>query len=88
MDQLEKLQGALFDRTYMHGQVEDHEKAVAMFQKEAKSSNNEVGNLAKIALPILQQHLALARLIDSSLSGQAQALQRSAPGTAGANARP
>lgn len=88
MDQLEKMQGASFDRTYMRDQVEDHEKAVALFQKEAKSSNDEVANFAKIALPILEQHLALARLIDSSLSGQAQAAQRSAPCAAGANARP
>jgi len=88
MDQLEKMQGASFDRTCMRDQVEDHEKAVALFQKEAKSSNDEVANFAKIALPILEQHLALARLIDSSLSGQAQAAQRSAPGAASANARP
>lgn len=88
MDQLEKMQGASFDRTYMRDQVEDHEKAVALFQKEAKSSNDEVANFAKIALPILEQHLALARLIDSSLSGQAQAAERSAPGAAGTNARP
>ncbi len=88
MDQLEKQQGASFDRTYMHAQVEDHEKAVALFQKEAKSSNNEVGNLAKMALPILEQHLDLARLIDSSLSGQAQASQTSQPAASGSNARP
>jgi len=37
-----------------------------------------VDNSAKIALPKLEQHLALARPIDSSLSGQAQAAQRSA----------
>ncbi len=60
MDQLEKMQGASFDRTCMRDQVEDHEKAVALFQKEAKSSNDEVANFAKIALPILEQHLALA----------------------------
>ena len=88
IDQLERMQGASFDRAYMREQVEDHEKAVALFQKEAKSSNNEVGNFAKIALPILEQHLALARLIDSSLSGQAQASQTSQPSAAGSNARP
>ena len=89
MDQLEKQQGASFDSAYMHAQVEDHEKAIALFQKEAKSSSNEVSNLAKIALPILEQHLALARLIDSSLSGQqAQASQRAKPAAGGSNARP
>lgn len=88
MDQLESQQGASFDRAYMHAQVEDHEKAVALFQKEAKSSNNEVGNLAKMALPILQQHLDLARLIDSSLNGQAQASQTPQPAASGSNARP
>lgn len=59
---LEKLSGAEFDREYMREMVKDHEKDVAMFEKEAKSGRDaEVKAWAEQTLPTLRDHLKLAR---------------------------
>lgn len=61
-DRLSKLQGASFDREYMKHMVDDHEKDVKDFEKAAKDAKDpEVKAFAEKTLPVLQQHLNLAR---------------------------
>jgi len=61
-DHLSTLSGAAFDKAYMDHMVKDHEKAVALFSKEASGGKDpEAKDWAAKTLPALQQHLAKAR---------------------------
>jgi putative membrane protein len=61
-DRLKKMSGAEFDRSYMKGQIEDHEKTVQLFQKEAKSGQDpKLKAFAADTLPVLQHHLQMAQ---------------------------
>jgi putative membrane protein len=63
-DRLKKMSGAEFDRSYMQGQIEDHEKTVQLFQKEAKSGQDaKLKAFAAETLPTLQHHLQMAQSI-------------------------
>jgi putative membrane protein len=51
--------------------VEDHEKAVAMFQREARDGRKQhVKAFAEETLPILEDHLRMARALDSGNMGR------------------
>jgi putative membrane protein len=51
--------------------VKDHEKAVAEFQKQStQSKDTDVQEFARTTLPTLQEHLTMARDIDSKVSGK------------------
>jgi putative membrane protein len=57
-----KLRGAEFDRAYLRHMVKEHDEAVAQFAAEAnKGRNPELKAYAAKVLPILQEHLQLAR---------------------------
>jgi len=59
---MQKLSGAEFDRAYMRDMVADHEKDVAEFQKEANSGTDpDLKTWAGTTLPVLQQHLQMAK---------------------------
>src|SRR5438067_2872325 len=61
---LAKLSGAQFDKAYMRYQLNDHQKDVAEFQKEASSGKDPaIKNFAQSTLPTLQEHLKLAEQI-------------------------
>jgi putative membrane protein len=61
-DHLSSLSGAAFDKAYMDHMVKDHEKAVALFSKEASGGKDpDTKSWAEKTLPTLQQHLAKAR---------------------------
>ncbi len=61
-DKLSKLSGAAFDQAYMKAMVKDHEEDVKEFQKEAaKGTNPGIKNFASSTLPILQEHLQMAK---------------------------
>jgi putative membrane protein len=69
MDQLRSMSGSQFDSTYMNDMVKGHEKVVTRFQSEKSNAYNPtVLSVASSALPILQQHLALAKAVQASLS--------------------
>lgn len=60
-DQLSKMSGDQFDRTYVEHMVPDHQKAIQKFQQEASHGQNQaLKDLAAKALPTLQEHLRLA----------------------------
>ena len=58
------MTGAKFDQEYMRAMVKDHDKAVALFQREAQEGQSEpLRKLAAETLPTLQEHLQMARSI-------------------------
>jgi putative membrane protein len=68
MDKLSSLSGAEFDRTYVQMMVEDHEKDVAAFQKQADSGTDpEVKAFAAKTLPTLKKHLTAIQEIEKKL---------------------
>ena len=61
VDDLQKKQGADFDKAYMDHMVKDHKKDVSDFKKEANSGKDpDVKAFAAKTLPTLQEHLQLA----------------------------
>jgi putative membrane protein len=69
MDRLKPMSGGQFDSAYMNDMVQGHEKAVSRFQSEKSNAHNPtILTVASSALPILQQHLALAKAVQASLS--------------------
>jgi putative membrane protein len=72
-DRLEKLSGAAFDRAYVQDMLQDHQKDVSEFRKQASSAKDaDVKAWAAKTLPTLEQHLT-----------QVQSLSRSVVGTSG-----
>jgi putative membrane protein len=66
---LEKLDGAAFDRAYVDDQVRDHEKTIALFEREAKSGTDaELKAFAEKTLPTLKEHLTAVRDLKSKLA--------------------
>lgn len=62
IDRLNKLSGADFDREYIRNQVKDHEKDVALFEKQSTSgADAELKAFAAKTLPTLREHLQRAR---------------------------
>lgn len=56
--QLQTLEGRSFDSMYIHSQVKDHQVAIALFESEASSGNNErIRTWAAGMLPRLKMHL-------------------------------
>jgi len=61
--------GAAFDRKFVSYMVKSHEKAVKMFEANAKdNASAEVRKLAAAALPTLRAHLEEARKLDKSIN--------------------
>jgi putative membrane protein len=59
---LKQASGPAFDRAYIEDMVQDHEKDVAAFRKEAQSGQDPaVKAFAQKYLPVLEQHLRMAQ---------------------------
>ncbi|HEX6160528.1 MAG TPA: DUF4142 domain-containing protein [Thermoanaerobaculia bacterium] len=68
LEHLTALSGAEFDKAYMQHMVDDHQKAVADFQKASQSAGDtDVKGWASTKLPTLQDHLRQAQEISSKL---------------------
>jgi putative membrane protein len=62
MKKLSGLSGKNFDHAYAEAMVKDHEKAVKLFQQcERECTSDELREFAKQTLPILREHLTMAR---------------------------
>jgi putative membrane protein len=71
---LERLSGRQFDREYTQAQVTDHEKTMPIFQTEARDGQNPmIKNFAQSMIPVLQEHLAEAKILagETGVAGQA-----------------
>ncbi len=72
LDKLSKLEGVEFDKAYINDQVNAHEDAVNLFQKEAdKGEDNDVKAFAAATLPTLQHHLEMVKDIQAKLNATA-----------------
>ncbi len=65
---LSKLSGTAFDRQFARMMVTDHKQTIAQFQREAKRTNDPLGQYASDSLPVLKKHLDTAEKIESSKS--------------------
>jgi len=58
---LSALHGTAFDKAYARLMVEDHKKAIALFQNEAQEgTHDDLTQYAEKTLPILQEHQRMA----------------------------
>lgn len=70
VNKLAKLSGPKFDKAFAKGEVKDHRKDIDDFQREAQyGSNPAVKQFASNTLPVLEQHLNIAKSLKTS--GQA-----------------
>ena len=60
---LEGLSGAAFDKEFVRATVEDHQKDIAKYEQEAKSSDAHTAAMAKTTLPTLRKHLQAAQAL-------------------------
>ncbi|MBV8781100.1 MAG: DUF4142 domain-containing protein [Phycisphaerae bacterium] len=68
LDEMKKMTGTAFDKSYVVAQVKDHEDAVALFKLAAdKASDNDLKDFAKSKLPTFEDHLKMARKLESKL---------------------
>jgi putative membrane protein len=59
---LEGFSGSQFDQQYIQHMVQDHEKTIPLFEREAKEGHNPmIKTFADSLTPVLQQHLAEAK---------------------------
>jgi putative membrane protein len=73
VSRLQNLSGKAFDREYIKAMVADHVKDISEFQRVAnQASNADIRQFASEALPMLQEHLKLAREIAGKLGARAQ----------------
>ena len=69
-DHLSKLSGDAFDRAYAKDMVQDHQQDIAAFKTEARSGkNSSIKEFASDTLPTLEEHLKLAREMETHVSG-------------------
>jgi len=67
-DRLSALSGNDFDRAYMSEMVRDHTEDIALFERAAEiSTDPDLKAWAAQSLPMLREHLALARQVNSEV---------------------
>jgi len=67
-DRLAKLRGDEFDRAYTKQMIEDHEKAIKLFEAQSKTGNHDkLKKFAEDNLPTLKKHLEQARSLADGL---------------------
>ena len=70
MEKMSSMSGDAFDMEYIKTMVKDHEKAVALFQKESTDGKDaDAKAFATNTLPTLQGHLEMARGLLTKMSG-------------------
>jgi len=70
MSQLSSLSGTEFDRTVTKDAVRDHERDIKLYQNAANNLQDpELKAFAQQNLPILQQHLDMAKQLQATFSG-------------------
>lgn len=90
MQRLQGLSGAQFDKAYLQGMVEDHEKDLKAFYKEAQDGQDHlVKTFAQNVAPAIQEHLKEAQdlqhdLFNAAPGGSGAAANAAVHGAAGA----
>jgi putative membrane protein len=60
-DKMSKLSDAKFDRAFARAMVKDHDKEIKRYEKATKLRDAEAANYATQSLPVLKQHLEMAK---------------------------
>jgi len=55
------------DKKYLSEMIDDHEDAVKLFEKAAKSDDADIASFAQKTLPTLQHHLSMAKELKKTL---------------------
>jgi putative membrane protein len=67
IDPFQKLNGAAFDKRFIHEMIAGHTKAIAIYTKEAGDAQNAaLKAYAQAALPTLQKHLDAAKGLENA----------------------
>jgi putative membrane protein len=61
LDKLKALKGAEFDKAFKAAMIDDHQKDIAKYEKQASSGDATTAALAKETLPTLRKHLSTAQ---------------------------
>jgi putative membrane protein len=70
-ERLAQMKGEEFDREYMGMMVKDHVEAVALFEKQSRSGQDEdLKKWAAQTLPTLRDHLRMAQEINRKVGGK------------------
>src|SRR3954453_13585946 len=78
---LETAAGAVFDLTYMQGQLVDHQKTVILLQWEiGQGQDAPMQQWAAATLPVVLAHLEMAKNLLAELAAQAPQASISSPG--------
>jgi putative membrane protein len=73
MDKLSKLSGAEFDREYMRCMLEDHDRTIALFRRQAdQGKDRDLKAFAAKTLPTLTEHNRMAQRIATSVGAAAK----------------
>lgn len=71
LKELHDMVGPEFERRYANMMVDDHSRAVALFEKESQSGTDpEIREWAKSKLPTLRHHLEMAKSLQADVVGQ------------------
>ena len=75
-----RLSSAEFDRAYARQMVKDHEKTVALFQRESsRGAHDGLKSFAGAQLPALREHLQMARALAAGGTKHTQGTSGAAP---------
>jgi len=65
------LTGDDFEHAFIRAQIKDHSDDIDKFSDEARATQNlRIQQFATETIPILQQHLALARAVEKQLGAR------------------
>lgn len=77
LDRMSGLKGPAFDRAYIRMMVQDHDKDVKEFQREAQAARDpDVKNFAQQTLSVIQQHDQMAHDISRTLTATGSSRER------------
>ncbi|QAU45833.1 DUF4142 domain-containing protein [Bradyrhizobium guangzhouense] len=71
LSKLKTLGGHEFEAKFMQAQIKDHSDDIEKYSKQQGSTQNErIRQFATETIPVLQQHVALARAVDAQIENQ------------------
>ena len=71
LDRLSKTKGMDFDREYLKTIIDDHEKAVQLFETQSKyGADTKLSAFATAALPQLRDHLTEGHMLLAKINGK------------------
>ena len=74
---MEKYSGEQFDREYMKDMIKDHQKDIALFERQARTGRDtEVKSWAEKTLPTLREHLKMAQDISGKMGNTSSATDK------------